>query len=92
VIYPIDDGGHPLLYVPGIGIDSHKRAMSGSCQQNLSGICNSVWVWWLYIGWIPGWVSFWMVFPSVLAPNFVSVTPVSVTQWSTTQQLKTMNS
>ena len=66
---------HLLLYLPGIGIASQERAMSGSCQQNLSGICNSVWVWWLYMGWIPGWGSLWMVLPSVSAPNFVSVTP-----------------
>jgi hypothetical protein len=39
VFHPIDDFGHPLLYFPGIGIDSHERAISGSCQQNLSGIC-----------------------------------------------------
>ena len=54
VFHPIDDCDHPLLCLPGIGIASQERAMSGSCQQNLSGICNSVWVWWLYMGWIPG--------------------------------------
>jgi hypothetical protein len=75
VIHPVDDCGHLLLYFPVIGIDSHERTMSGSCQPNLSGICNSVWVWWLYMGWIPGWSSLWIVFPSVLVLNFVSVTP-----------------
>jgi hypothetical protein len=75
VFHPIDDCEHPLLYLPGIDIASQKRAISGSCQQNLSGICNSVWVWWLYMEWIPGWGSPWMVLPSVSAPNFVSVTP-----------------
>ena len=64
VIRPIDDCEHPLLYLPGIGMTSQERAMSVSCQQNLSGICNSVWVWWLYMGWIPRWGSLWMVFPS----------------------------
>jgi hypothetical protein len=54
VFHPIDDCEHPLLYLPGTGIASQKRAISASCQQNLSGICNSVWVWWLYTGWIPG--------------------------------------
>ena len=48
------------------------EAITGSLQQNLSGICNSVWVWWLILGWIP---SLWIVHPFVLAPNFVSVTP-----------------
>jgi hypothetical protein len=75
VFHPIADCEHPLLYMPGIGIASEERAMSGSCQQKLSDICNSVWVWWLYMGWILGWGSLWMVFPSVLAQNFVSVTP-----------------
>ena len=49
--------------------------MSGSCQQAHVGIHNSVWVWWLYIGWIPRWDSHWMAFPSVSAPHFVFVYP-----------------
>jgi hypothetical protein len=28
------------------------------------------------MGWIPGWGSLWIVHPFVLAPNFVSVTPL----------------
>jgi hypothetical protein len=72
VFHPIDDCEHPLLYFPGTGIASQETAISGSCQQNLAGICNSVWVWWLYVGWIPGWASLWMVLSSVSAPNFVS--------------------
>jgi hypothetical protein len=75
VLHPIYDCEHPLLYLPGTGIASQETAISGSCQQNLSGICNIVWVWWLYMGWIPRWGSLWMVLPSVSAPNFVSVTP-----------------
>jgi hypothetical protein len=69
VFHPIDDCENPLLYLPGIA--SQERAMSGSCQQNPAGICNSVWVWWLYMGWILGWA----VFPSISALNFVSVSP-----------------
>jgi hypothetical protein len=42
VIHPIDDCEHPLLYLPGTGIASHKTAMSGFFQQNLAGICDSV--------------------------------------------------
>jgi hypothetical protein len=53
VCHTIDDCEHPLLYLPGTGIASQKIAISGSCQQNLAGICNSVWVWWLFMGWIP---------------------------------------
>ena len=75
VFHSIDDCEHPLLYLPGTGIASQERAISGSCQQNLSGICNSVWVWWLYMGWIPRWGSLWVVLPLVSAPNFISVTP-----------------
>jgi hypothetical protein len=75
VFHPIDDCEHPLLYLPGTGIVSYEIAISGSLHQNFAGICNSVWVWWLIMGWIPGWRSLWMVHPFVLAPNFVSATP-----------------
>ena len=75
VFHLIDDCEHPLLYLPGTGIASQETAISGSFQQNLAGICNSVWVWWLIMGWTPGWDSLWMVHPFILAPNFVSATP-----------------
>jgi hypothetical protein len=75
VFHPIDDCEHPLLYLQGTGIASQETAISGSCQQNLVGLSNSVWVWWLFMGWIPGWGSLWMVFPSILALNFVFVIP-----------------
>jgi hypothetical protein len=39
---PIADCEHLLLYLPGTGIASQETAMSGSCQQNLAGICNRV--------------------------------------------------
>jgi hypothetical protein len=66
---------HPLLYLPGTRIASYETAITGSLQQNLAGIFNSVWFWWLIMGWIPRWGSLWIVHPFVLAPNFVSVTP-----------------
>jgi hypothetical protein len=44
VIHPIADCEHPLLYLPGTGIALYETAITGSLQQNLSGICNSVWV------------------------------------------------
>jgi hypothetical protein len=75
VFHPIDDCEHPLLYLPGTGTASQKTAISGPFQQNLAGIRNSVCVWWLIMGWTPGWGSLWMVHPFILAPNFVSVTP-----------------
>ena len=75
VFHPIDDSEHPLLYLPGTSIASEETAISGSRQQNLVGICNSFWVWWLFMGWNPRWGSLWMVLPSFSAPNFVSVTP-----------------
>jgi hypothetical protein len=62
VFQPIDDCENPLLYLPGTGIVSQETAKSRSCQQNLSGMCNSVWVWWLYTGWIPWWGSLLMTF------------------------------
>ena len=75
VFHLIDDCEHPLLYLPGTGIASQETAISRSCQQNLAVICNSVWDWWLFMGWIPRQSSPWMVFPSIWALNFVSVTP-----------------
>jgi hypothetical protein len=75
VFHLTDDCEHPLLYLPGTGIASYKTAITGSLQQNLSGICNSVWVWWLIMGRIPRCGILWIVHPSALAPNFVSVTP-----------------
>ena len=73
VFHRIDDCEHPLLNLPGTGIASHEIAISGSCQQNLAAICNSVW--WLIMGWIPRWGSLCMVLRFVSALNFVSVTP-----------------
>ena len=74
VLHPMDDCEHPLLYLPGTGRASQETALSGSCQQALVGICNSIWVWWWFMWWILRWGSFWMVTPSVSAPHFVSVT------------------
>ena len=68
VFHPIDDCEHPLLYLPGTGKASHETAY----QQNLAGICNSVCVWWLIMGWTSGWGSLWMVHFFVSAPNFVT--------------------
>jgi hypothetical protein len=75
VFHPIADYEHPLLCLPGTAITSQETAISGSFQQNLAGVCNSVWVWWLIMGWTPGCSSLWMVHPFIAAPNFVSVTP-----------------
>jgi hypothetical protein len=76
VFHLIDDCEHSLLYLPGTGIASQDTAISGSLQQNLAGICNSVCIWWLIMGWAPEWGSLWMVHPFVLVPKFVSATPV----------------
>jgi hypothetical protein len=76
VFHPIDVCEHPLLYLPGTGIASQDTAIWGSYQQNLDGIRNRVYVWWMIIVWLPWWSSPspWMVLPSESAPNFVSVT------------------
>ena len=63
------------LYLSGSGRASQDTAVSGSCQQAFLGMHSSVWVWCLYRGWIPKWGSLWMVFVSVFAPHFVSVSP-----------------
>jgi hypothetical protein len=62
VSHLIDDCEHPLLYFPGTSIASYKTVIPRSFQQNLSGLCNSVWVWWMIMGWIPGGVvSGWSI-------------------------------
>jgi hypothetical protein len=38
VFHLIDDCEHPLLYLPGTGIASYETVITGSLQQNLSGI------------------------------------------------------
>jgi hypothetical protein len=53
LFHPIDDCEHPLLYLPGTGITSQKTAISESCEQNVVGICNSVWVWCFFYGMDP---------------------------------------
>jgi hypothetical protein len=75
VFHPIDECEYQLLYLPGTGIASQETAISGSFQQNLAGICNSVCIWWLIMGWTPGWGSPWIGHSFLLAPNFASVTP-----------------
>jgi fatty acid desaturase len=69
VFHTIDDCEHPLLYLPGTGITSQEIVISGSCQQNLAGICDTVWVWWLFMGWVLRWGSLWMVLSSISAPQ-----------------------
>jgi hypothetical protein len=44
---------HLPLYLSGSGRASQETALSGSLQQALPGIYNTVQVWWLYMGWIP---------------------------------------
>ena len=54
----------------------HRRQLySGSFQQNLASVCNSVCIWWMIMGRTPRWGSLWMVRSTVSALNFVSVTP-----------------
>jgi hypothetical protein len=78
VVSPMDGCKHPLLYLSGTGRDSQETFISGSSQQAFVGICNSVWVWWLFMGGIPRWGSLWMVIPSVSPSHFVSITPLMV--------------
>ena len=77
VLSPMDGCEHPLLYLSGTGKASQETAISGSCKQALVGIHNTVWVWRLYMGWIPRWGSLWMVIPSVSAPYIVTP-PMSI--------------
>ena len=45
VLSPMDGHVHSPLYLSGTGRVSQGTAISGSCQQALVGIHNSVWVW-----------------------------------------------
>jgi hypothetical protein len=67
MLSPMGSCEHPLLYLSGSGRASHETAISGSCQQALICIHNSVWFSWLFIEWIPR--------RAVSALNFVSITP-----------------
>jgi hypothetical protein len=69
---------HPPLYLTDTGTASQERSISGSCQQALLGIHNSVWVWCLYMGWILRWGSLWMAFPSSLFQTLSLFAPVSI--------------
>ena len=76
MLCPIDGCEHSLLYLSGSGRASQAITITGSYQQALLGICNSVWVRCLYMEWIPRWDSLWMAFPSVSAPHFAPVFPL----------------
>ena len=70
---------HLPLYLSGSGRSSQETDITGSCQQALLGIHNSVWVCCLYMEWIPRWDSLWMPFPSASALHFVSIfAPMSI--------------
>ena len=56
-VSPMGGCEHLPLYLSAFGRHSQETAISGSCQQALLIICNSVQVWWLYMGWIPRWGS-----------------------------------
>ena len=61
VLCPMDVCEHLLLYLSGIGRASQETAISDSCQQALVGIHNSVWVWWLHMGWMSIWGSLFLL-------------------------------
>ena len=44
VLHPMDGCEHTLLYLSGTGRASQETTISGSCQWELAGIHNSVWV------------------------------------------------
>ena len=73
MLSPKDVCEHPLFYLSGISRSSQETTISFSCTQALAGIFSSVWIWWLYMGWIHKWGSLCILLFS--APIFVSVTP-----------------
>jgi hypothetical protein len=66
---------HLPLYLSCTGRVSQEIVISDFCQQTLLSIHNSVWVWCLYVGWIPKWGSLWMAFSSGSDIHFVSIFP-----------------
>jgi hypothetical protein len=68
VLSPVVGCEHPRLYWSGSVRASQKTAVSGSCQQALLGISNTVCVWCLHVGWIPRLGNLWKAFSSVSAP------------------------
>jgi hypothetical protein len=76
VLSPMVGCKHPHLCWSGSGRASQQTAVSVFCQQAFLGICNSVWVWCLHVGWIARWDSLWVAFPSVSALLFVPVLPL----------------
>ena len=54
MIHPIADCEHTLLCLQGPSIASRETAISGSFQQNLASVCNSVSILRLIIGWNKG--------------------------------------
>jgi hypothetical protein len=72
MLSPMDGCEHPLLYLSGTGRASQETAISGSCQQALVGIHNSVWFWWLFMGWIPRWGSLVLLFSMEITEQLVS--------------------
>jgi hypothetical protein len=67
VFHPVDDSEYLLLYLLGTGIASQESSISGSCLQNLAGICSSVWFGgWLWYGYLNGAVSAWSFLQSHL--------------------------
>jgi hypothetical protein len=71
----MDGCEHPLLYFSGTGRASLETGISGSYQQALVGMHNSVWFWWLYMGQIPRWGSLWILIPSDSASHFFAENP-----------------
>jgi hypothetical protein len=53
MLSPMVGCDHSPLYLSGSGRASQETAISGSFQQALLGIHNTVWAWCLYMGWIP---------------------------------------
>jgi len=70
LLSPLVGCEHTPLYLSCSVRACQEIAISGSCQHAFLGICNTVWVWCLYMGCIPRWGSLWMTFPSVSAPHF----------------------
>jgi hypothetical protein len=52
VFHPIDDCEHPLLYLPGTGIDSQEIAKILLAYGIVSGFGGCLWDGWMFMGWV----------------------------------------
>jgi hypothetical protein len=75
MLSPMVGWEHPPCICQALAEPLRRQLHQAPVSKHFLAICNSVWVWRLYMGWIPRWNSLWMAFLSVSALHFVPVFP-----------------